>query len=158
MLRLGSIGMSFMYNLVTGNGEDNDTENNNDTLGTNANRLRALRATLEKHGGLFSKVAQMLSYSDKSSSVFSECKPFSSEKTLSFLKEYMKNTSPLYSIDYDIYKSGSIGQVHIGKLEDGIYNAWNSKFANELREMHRCGKYYENPTCKKCVEGTSSSN
>ena len=48
--------------------------------------------------------------------------------------------------------------LKIGKLEDGIYNAWNSKFANELREMHRCGKYYENPTCKKCVEGTSSSN
>jgi len=48
--------------------------------------------------------------------------------------------------------------LKIGKLEDGIYNAWNSKFANELREMHKCGKYYENPTCKKCVEGTSSSN
>jgi large subunit ribosomal protein L14 len=30
--------------------------------------------------------------------------------------------------------------------------------AKEIREMHRCGKYYENSTCKKCVEGTSSSN
>jgi len=49
-------------------------------------------------------------------------------------------------------------QLTLGKLKDGIYNAWNSKLAKDLREMHRCGKYYENPTCKKCVEFTGSSN
>ena len=46
-------------------------------------------------------------------------------------------------------------QLSLGRLEDGIYKAWNGKLANYLREIHRCGKYYENSTCKKCVESTS---
>ena len=45
-------------------------------------------------------------------------------------------------------------QLSIGKLQDGIYNAWNSAFANQIRDMHLCGKYYENATCKRCVETT----
>jgi len=45
-------------------------------------------------------------------------------------------------------------QLSIGKLQDGIYNAWNSAFANKIRDMHSCGKYYENATCKRCVETT----
>lgn len=47
-------------------------------------------------------------------------------------------------------------QLSLGKLNEGIYKAWNSPLANELRRIHRCGKYFENPTCKKCVETTSS--
>lgn len=46
-------------------------------------------------------------------------------------------------------------RLKLGDLKNGVYKAWNSKFANELRELHRCGKYYENPTCKICVENTS---
>ena len=40
----------------------------------------------------------------------------------------------------------------LGKLDDGIYNAWNSSLANELRNIHKCGKYYLNATCKRCIE------
>ena len=49
-------------------------------------------------------------------------------------------------------------QLTLGKLENGIYNAWNGKLAKNLREIHKCGKYYLNATCKKCVENTSSSH
>jgi MoaA/NifB/PqqE/SkfB family radical SAM enzyme len=49
-------------------------------------------------------------------------------------------------------------QLTLGKLKDGIYNAWNGKLANYLRDIHKCGKYYLNATCKKCVENTSSSH
>ena len=64
---------------------------------------------------------------------------------------------------YEIIKNNNItaccntfsNQLSLGKLENGIYNAWNSKLANHLRELHRCGKYYENPTCKKCIDNTS---
>ena len=49
-------------------------------------------------------------------------------------------------------------QLTLGKLEDVIYNAWNGKLAKYLREIHKCGKYYLNATCKKCVENTSSSH
>lgn len=45
-------------------------------------------------------------------------------------------------------------QLSIGHLKDGIYNAWNSDFAKQIREMHLCGRYYENATCKRCVETT----
>jgi MoaA/NifB/PqqE/SkfB family radical SAM enzyme len=47
-------------------------------------------------------------------------------------------------------------QLSLGKLSEGIYKAWNGSLANELRRIHKCGKYFENPTCKKCVETTSS--
>ena len=44
-------------------------------------------------------------------------------------------------------------QLSIGKLQDGIYNAWNSAFTNQIR-MYICGKYYENATYKDIVETT----
>jgi predicted unusual protein kinase regulating ubiquinone biosynthesis (AarF/ABC1/UbiB family) len=114
MLKIGSIGVSFMYNLITGNGEEINSDNN--LLQNNFRRLHALRETLEQHGGLFSKVAQMLSYGDLNSSVFSECKPFSKNETIKYIKN---EVHPDYKIDYDVYKSGSIGQVHIGTFKDG---------------------------------------
>jgi MoaA/NifB/PqqE/SkfB family radical SAM enzyme len=40
----------------------------------------------------------------------------------------------------------------IGKLKDGIYNAWNSELARELRGIHKTGRYYLNSTCKKCID------
>ena len=83
----------------------------------NGKRLHALRKTFEQHGGLFSKLAQMVSYEDKDCSVFSECKPFSKEKTVEYLREYMKTKNDL-TVDYNIFKSGSIGQVHIGNLNN----------------------------------------
>lgn len=45
-------------------------------------------------------------------------------------------------------------QLSIGHLKDGIYNAWNSPIAKNIREMHLKGKYFENETCRKCVENT----
>ena len=118
MLKIGSIGLSFMYNLITGNVEEKSDEkqDGNNTLQTNFKRLHVLRETLEQHGGLFSKVAQMLSYGDCNSSVFSECKPFSQDKTIQYIQNEENND---YTVNYDVYKSGSIGQVHIGTFKDG---------------------------------------
>ena len=104
MLKIGSIGLSFMYNLITGNVEEKSDEKQdcNNTLQTNFKRLHILRETLEQHGGLFSKVAQMLSYGDCNSSVFSECKPFSRDKTIQYIQNEENND---YTVNYDVYKT-----------------------------------------------------
>ena len=112
MYKIGSIGVSLVYNLFI---TDDHKEDN--IVINNGKRLHALRKTFEQHGGLFSKLAQMVSYEDKDCSVFSECKPFSKEKTVEYLREYMKTKNDL-TVDYNIFKSGSIGQVHIGNLND----------------------------------------
>lgn len=116
MFKIGSIGMSFVYNLFTDESEPTDAPESHSSLVTNMNRLQVLRKTLEQHGGLFSKVAQMLAYSDQDSSVFSECKPYAREETVEYLKNYIQEEEIKYAVDLNIYKSGSIGQVHIGML------------------------------------------
>jgi ubiquinone biosynthesis protein len=113
MYKIGSIGASLVYNLFIT--DDHHKEDN--VVINNGKRLHALRKTFEQHGGLFSKLAQMVSYEDKDCSVFSECKPFSKEKTVEYLREYMKTKNDL-TVDYNIFKSGSIGQVHVGNLND----------------------------------------
>lgn len=113
MFKVGSIGISYFYNLLCGTEEKKEVDN---TLVTNMKRLQVLRETLEQHGGIFSKVAQMLAYGDTNCSVFSDCKPYSRDKTLTYLKNYIEISKPGYKVDLDIYKSGSIGQVHIGRF------------------------------------------
>lgn len=113
MFKIGSIGISYIYNLLTEKKEDGDN-----SLVNNMKRLQVLRKTLEHHGGLFSKVSQMLAYGDTNCSVFSECKPYSREETKEYLKNYIKTYKPGYIIDLDVYKSGSIGQVHIGRFTE----------------------------------------
>lgn len=113
MFKIGSIGISYVYNLLTGTEEQSDS-----SLVTNMKRLQVLRKTLEKNGGIFSKVAQMLAYGDTNCSVFSECKPYSREETKEYLKKYIEVSKPGYIVDLNIHKSGSIGQVHIGTFTE----------------------------------------
>lgn len=46
-------------------------------------------------------------------------------------------------------------ELPLGYLKDGIHKAWHSPLANELRELHLKGRYYDNPVCKKCIETTA---
>ncbi|WP_440929847.1 radical SAM/SPASM domain-containing protein [Candidatus Pelagibacter sp.] len=42
--------------------------------------------------------------------------------------------------------------LSIGKLgQDTIYSAWHSKKMNDLRNLHRQGKFYLDKTCTECV-------
>jgi radical SAM protein with 4Fe4S-binding SPASM domain len=60
---------------------------------------------------------------------------------LTFRNEYMYPCCVSFNKDL---KLGSI-------KTDTIYNAWNSKKMNELRELHKKGDYSKNKTCKDCV-------
>ena len=40
----------------------------------------------------------------------------------------------------------------MGSIRTGtIYEAWNSKKMNEIREIHKTGEFYKDKTCKDCV-------
>lgn len=108
MLRSSSICASFLYNYLKGDGDSKD-ENGN-TYDKKCQQLRCLSKTLENYGGVLSKLAQILSLNNQSSSVFSDCKPFSKEKTT----EYFKENCPkeVTNVNYNVYKSGSVGQVY----------------------------------------------
>ena len=40
---------------------------------------------------------------------------------------------------------------HEKNKDTKIYDAWHSPKMNEIRELHKNGKFYENKTCKDCV-------
>lgn len=121
MLRSGSICLSFMYNYLLSDSEYKDPDSGM-TLNKKSHKLRCLSDTFQSYGGVLSKLSQMLSFNDSSSDVFSDCKPFSREETIKFLtdqlmynKDFFKN---IHSIDMEVYKSGSVGQVHLAKYID----------------------------------------
>lgn len=128
MLRIGGIALNVLFDytksslpLMGGGGaagdEDEDGDGNK-SLDSNYLRLRSIRGSLEKYGGVFSKIAQMISYSDPEyTSSYDECKPFSRDKTHDWFMSYADDStkpSVKYTVDKTIYKSGSVGQVYKG--------------------------------------------
>jgi len=73
-------------------------------------KIKCLSRVLANYGGVLSKVAQMLSLDDEHCSVFSDCDPVASSKTV----DYFKTHAPLphNCVDFRVHRSGSIGQVH----------------------------------------------
>ena len=108
MFKVGSIGLSYIYNLFTQkeyekeDKEDNDNEF--DRLRINSNKMKILRNTLENYGGVFSKISQMLMYDEYDDSIFNECKPNSRDKTTLYLEEYVRDNILTYTVEKEIYK------------------------------------------------------
>jgi predicted unusual protein kinase regulating ubiquinone biosynthesis (AarF/ABC1/UbiB family) len=116
MLRSSSICTSFLYNYLTS--ENNQTDENGIQLDKNVQKLQCMAETFATYGGVFSKLSQILSLNDQNNNVFSDCKPFSKEKTIDFFKNFIRCLgTEVESVNFDVYKSGSIGQVH-----KAIYN------------------------------------
>lgn len=61
------------------------------------------------------------------------------------------NILPCCTFYGEQFKMGNIKQ-------DKIIDVWNSKQMSTLRGIHRDGKYFESPICKKCVEDAISDN
>ena len=130
MLRIGGLALNVLFDYTKSSippllgggdgGDDGDVEE--EKIASNYIRLRAVRGSLEKYGGVFSKIAQMLSYSDpESSTSYDECKPFSRDKTHDWFMSYTEDAdkpSVKYTVDKKIYKSGSVGQVYKGFYKD----------------------------------------
>jgi predicted unusual protein kinase regulating ubiquinone biosynthesis (AarF/ABC1/UbiB family) len=125
MIRTGSICVSLLYNYLKSQHNKSPNDGMKD-LNNKASTLHCIKETFENYGGVFSKLAQLLCIGDESESdnkVFSECKPVNMEKTIEYLKTEFENNNDFFknieSIDFKVFKSGSVGQVHKGKLNDG---------------------------------------
>ena len=111
MLRSSSICASFLYNYLMSESECKDE--NGQTLYNKCQKLRCLSDTLGNYGGVLSKLSQILSLNDENSTIFSDCKPFSKDKTIKYFGEFIKESKvQIESVDFNVYKSGSVGQVH----------------------------------------------
>ena len=45
-------------------------------------------------------------------------------------------------------------ELSLGNIKDkSIYELWNGEQMRNLRNIHKEGRYAENPWCKKCVNG-----
>ena len=146
MYNIGSLGLSLAYNVLSTEIRRDIKYDNK--LVTNSQRLQCIRSTLEQHGGIFSKLSQMLAYEDTNCSVFSECKPYAKKETLIFLKKHMELIDK-YTIDYNVYKSGSIGQVHIGTLTNSTdkiaikvqYNGLYEKTESDISALNTLASF-----------------
>jgi predicted unusual protein kinase regulating ubiquinone biosynthesis (AarF/ABC1/UbiB family) len=124
MLRSGSVCMSFLYNYLISEAVINNNEKGGDVLGKKATKLKCLVDTFQSYGGVLAKLSQIicLGENDQNNNVFSDCKPFSTEKTCKYIKNLFENENDFFkdvkSIDYEVYKSGSVGQVHKAIYKD----------------------------------------
>lgn len=111
MLRTGSLCASFLYNYLKSDSKEFTDENG--TIDKRAQKVRCLTDTLQKQGGILGKLAQMLSLNDEDNDVFSNCKPFSKDKTHKYFKKIISEyEEKLDYIDDEIFKSGSVGQIY----------------------------------------------
>lgn len=130
MLRTGSICASFLYKYFTTDNENDENvmngEYKNDDIEFKKKKfkIKCLSDVFADCGGVLSKISQIMSmdYGEHENTVFSDCKPYNPEKTVEFLKMELNNQiykDKIIDFDYNIYKSGSIGQVHKAKTIDG---------------------------------------
>ena len=116
--------MSFLYNYLVSEATINKEEKGGDILCKKATKLKCLVDTFQSYGGVLAKLSQIicLGENDQNNAVFSDCKPFSTEKTCKYIKNLFENDNEFFkdikSIDYNVYKSGSVGQVHKAIYKD----------------------------------------
>ena len=131
MLRSGSIYMNLLYNYLNMNDDNNDLNNKHI-------KLKCLSETFRNYGGVLAKISQILCSNEQDNKVFSECNPFSQDKTINFIKNEFENNQIFNNIDLDfkVYKSGSVGQVH-----RGVYKTLNGETKNIILKVQYVGLY-----------------
>jgi predicted unusual protein kinase regulating ubiquinone biosynthesis (AarF/ABC1/UbiB family) len=86
-----------------------------DDINEKSKKLRLLSETFAQYGGILSKISQILVLNDIDNTVFSDCKPFSRDKTHNYIVKEFENDDIFRDVkefDFNIYKSGSVGQVY----------------------------------------------
>jgi len=116
MIRSGKICISFLYRYLTVEKEKSDMKGG-ELLLKKYDKIECLKDTFTSFGGILAKISQMLCLDDESNDAFSDCKPFCQKETIeSFKKFYSENKNTFFkdisNIDFNVYKSGSVGQLH----------------------------------------------
>jgi len=142
MIRSGNICLSLLYNYLTSSNNDNENGTNNDggnsRLINKNNKLKCLTDTFSSYGGVLAKLSQILCYDNPNNNSFSDCKPFSKEKTIKYLKNEVENNGVFFEnvseINFDVFKSGSIGQIH-----KAVYKEKNGELNNIILKIQYVG-------------------
>jgi predicted unusual protein kinase regulating ubiquinone biosynthesis (AarF/ABC1/UbiB family) len=150
MLRSGSICVSFLYNYLL----TSENTAGNETLRAKHNKLKCLSDTFASYGGVLAKLSQILCLDNGKGEVFSECKPYCQEETIESFKEEVENNPEFFKnaiIDFNVFKSGSVGQVHKaiykGDSEDEEiiikvqYVGLHEQFKNDIFILDNVAKY-----------------
>lgn len=118
MLRSSSICISFLYKYLTTDSESVTNKDGGDVLIKRVQKMNCLVEVFQSYGGVLAKLSQMLSFENEKSDVFSDCNPYAQKETIEYIKnEYENNTEffkDLKYLDFNVFKSGSVGQVHKG--------------------------------------------
>ena len=113
MMRAGGIGLKFLAKVMM----SASTTSNPSDLKQAINRLRLLRDTLQEYGGVFAKVAQMLSLDTPSAEVFDECR---SRLTGPTHEHFLTQIDELgFHVEPRVVKSGSLSHLYVGHLNTG---------------------------------------
>lgn len=118
MIRSGSICISFLYKYLLSESETN----NGDELIKKSNKLKCLSDIFASYGGVLAKLSQILCLENQDSDVFSDCKPYCQKETIQYFREYYEKNPKFFKdvrdMDFNVFKSGSIGQVHKCKYKN----------------------------------------
>lgn len=122
LAKTSKICMTVLYKYLT-------LESDN-SLTAKANKVKCLSDVFASYGGILSKISQMLCMEDGQGEMYADCKPYSREKTIEFIKnEFDINDDGFFdsitNIDFSVYKSGSVGQVHKAVHTDELGNEMN---------------------------------
>ena len=124
MIRTGTICASFLYKYFTTENKTENISNEDVEFRKKKFKIKCLSDVFADCGGILSKMSQIISMDcgEYENNVFSDCKPYNPEKTLDFIKSQISNDQykdKIFDFDFNIYKSGSIGQVHKAKNING---------------------------------------
>lgn len=116
MLRSGSICISFLYNYLLSESRIEKEGKGGDELIKKCGKLECLAETFASYGGVLAKLSQILCLANENDDVFSDCKPYCQKETIEYIKKEFENNKDFFkdvkSFDFNVFKSGSVGQVH----------------------------------------------
>ena len=118
MIRTGEICMTLLLNYLKNETSKDNSISSNSEFKDKASKLSRISSTFTNYGGVLTKLSQIISYGEGkyNSDVFSDCKPKNSKDTIKYLTNILIDKNDILEFDRTIYKSGSIGQVHKGKI------------------------------------------
>lgn len=157
MIRSGKICASLLYNYIASafekkeEEEENSKDFGNDKYQNDLKKIKVLGETFASYGGVLSKISQMVNYSYGvfDTNVYSECVLINPEKTIKSLQsEMLEFDDEVLSYDSDVFKSGSVGQVHRAVYKDGSdivikvqYADIDEIFDSDLNIVEMIGKF-----------------
>ena len=120
MLRSAGIGANILYNYITSEVSVHDKNaDSGQALIKKAGVLAVIADTFKSYGGVLSKLSQLFSYDDPSSASFTDCRPYSTDKTVDFLRRHSYVYKEHLTINFEVHASGSIGLIFKAVKRDG---------------------------------------